>query len=581
MKGRKGEGGREKGDSTFCYLRRVICGRVIRDHVKAEICEKDGEDREASSRRICWKLEREAFVQSGRRGRRQVYCNMAPDDTTARYPSSPSSTPSPSSAMSSGVLVQPEDGSSAVSGSSTENVAFASDTTLQNGNDMDTSESTSISRSASEHSSRTDAASSTQDRHRLKQRTRGKSNSLGEDPRGDTGAAALATLQSVPFVSYSSSSSSGLVSNQDPSKPGFGGSGGNAEEKNQQRQQQQLKQLPRTSKRRKARTLFRRWRSVSQRHTWLTPLIICLAVVSAYLVNPRPSNPLHKALFLSYPIETDLSETDGGNVIADPGYDTNDTTSYSEQSATVIPSLKRTMYGKGPADFAFVAFYTIFLSFTREFIMQRILRPIATSAALRPHLRSRAKQARFMEQAYTAIYFAVLGPFGLYVMRYQSPLWYFNTRAMYEGFPHRLHQAAFKAYYLIEASYWLQQMGVLLLMLEKPRKDFKELVAHHIITLALIGLSYRFHFTYMGLAVYITHDVSDFFLAVSSSPMHRRFLGATTFAITLLTNLAPTDQQDPKLHLLLAPCPVLCQLHRHLDIPTALHKSPHPRLRSH
>jgi acyl-CoA-dependent ceramide synthase len=30
-------------------------------------------------------------------------------------------------------------------------------------------------------------------------------------------------------------------------------------------------------------------------------------------------------------------------------------------------------------------------------------------------------------------------------------------------------------------------------------------------------LSYRFHFTYMGLAVYITHDISDFFLAVSLS----------------------------------------------------------------
>jgi acyl-CoA-dependent ceramide synthase len=34
-------------------------------------------------------------------------------------------------------------------------------------------------------------------------------------------------------------------------------------------------------------------------------------------------------------------------------------------------------------------------------------------------------------------------------------------------------------------------------------------------TLALIALSYRFHFTYIGIAVYITHDISDFFLAVS------------------------------------------------------------------
>lgn len=57
----------------------------------------------------------------------------------------------------------------------------------------------------------------------------------------------------------------------------------------------------------------------------------------------------------------------------------------------------------------------------------------------------------------------------------------------------------------------------MILGLEKPRKDFKELVVHHVVTLALIGLSYRFHFTYMGIAVYVTHDVSDFFLAVSSA----------------------------------------------------------------
>lgn len=58
---------------------------------------------------------------------------------------------------------------------------------------------------------------------------------------------------------------------------------------------------------------------------------------------------------------------------------------------------------------------------------------------------------------------------------------------------------------------------MLLLQLEKPRKDFKELVLHHIVTLSLIALSYRFHFTWVGLAVYITHDISDFFLATSKT----------------------------------------------------------------
>jgi acyl-CoA-dependent ceramide synthase len=171
------------------------------------------------------------------------------------------------------------------------------------------------------------------------------------------------------------------------------------------------------------------------------------------------------------------------------------------------------MYAKGPLDMAFVAFYVIVLSFTREFLMQQVIRPWAVYCGIR----GKAKMARFMEQVYTAIYFGVFGPYGLYVMS-RTNIWYFNTNAMFEGFPHKTHDALFKAYYLLEAAYWAQQAIVLILQLEKPRKDFKELVGHHIITLALIGLSYRFHFTHMGLAVYITHDISDFFLAVSPLP---------------------------------------------------------------
>ena len=167
-------------------------------------------------------------------------------------------------------------------------------------------------------------------------------------------------------------------------------------------------------------------------------------------------------------------------------------------------------YGKGPWDIAFVSFYTIVLSFTREFIMQKFLRPLAR----RSGLKSRGKQSRFMEQMYTAIYFSIMGPCGLYVMS-RTPLWYFNTRAMYENFPHRSHEGIFKFYYLFQAAYWAQQAIVLMLGMEKPRKDYKELVGHHIVSLSLIGLSYRFHFAYMGLPVFITHDISDFFLAVS------------------------------------------------------------------
>ena len=252
--------------------------------------------------------------------------------------------------------------------------------------------------------------------------------------------------------------------------------------------------MPRKSKRRKVRTFFRRWKDLSFRHTWANPLILILILLSAYAINPSPTNPLHSAIFLSY----QLSPSDPLIPLS-----------------TRLNSSAPTHYGKGRADFAFVAFYIIVLSFTREFLMQRLIRPMALYCGIR----SRAKQNRFMEQAYTAIYFGIFGPLGLFVMS-RTPVWYFNTDAMFAGFPHRTHEGIFKAYYLLQASYWAQQAIVLCLQLEKPRKDFKELVGHHIVTLALIWLSYRFHFTYMGLAVYITHDVSDFFLAVSIFSLH-------------------------------------------------------------
>lgn len=236
------------------------------------------------------------------------------------------------------------------------------------------------------------------------------------------------------------------------------------------------------SKRRKARTLFQQWKRYALKHTWVTPLVLIAIFLFLFALNPTKANPIYHFIFLSYEEPADPA--------AAPG--------------------TPTQYGKGYWDIAFLAFYTIVLSFTREFIMQKFLRPLAR----RSGLKSRAKQSRFMEQMYTAIYFGVTGPCGLFVMS-RTPVWYFNTRGMYENFPHFTHDAYFKFYYLFQGAYWLQQAIVLVLGLEEPRKDYYELIAHHIVTLSLVGGSYRFHFTYMGLAVFITHDISDFFLAVS------------------------------------------------------------------
>jgi very-long-chain ceramide synthase len=97
----------------------------------------------------------------------------------------------------------------------------------------------------------------------------------------------------------------------------------------------------------------------------------------------------------------------------------------------------------------------------------------------------------------------------------QTPMWPFNTVAMYVDYPHKTHTAIFKSFYLLQAANWAHLLVVLSLQLEKPRKDFLELVIHHLTTISLIFLSYRFHFTWIGVPVFWTHDVSDVLLAVS------------------------------------------------------------------
>ncbi|KAL8867471.1 MAG: hypothetical protein Q9198_008502 [Flavoplaca austrocitrina] len=336
--------------------------------------------------------------------------------------------------------------------------------------------------SAIEPESKTTADSNSMPRPR----PRRTSSAVGDDLRGDNGASALSTLEPTPtFPTDQSPPGSPAIQPQELQEV--------AEiQEIQQIQQPQEPQEPRRRpgrRRRRIRRWFRKWKEFSFRHTWANPLIIILLVLALYGIRPDSTNPLHSALFLSYPL-----------VPSDP----------------LIPAAIRSdpeapvHYGKGRKDFAFVAFYIVVLSFTREFTMQRILRPMARWF----QIRSISKQNRFMEQMYTAFYFGAFGPYGMYVM-WRSPVWYFNTVGMYETFPNRTHEALFKAYYLLQASYWAQQALVLCLGLEKPRRDYKELVGHHVVTLALIWLSYRFHFTYMGLAVYITHDISDFFLAVS------------------------------------------------------------------
>ncbi|KAH8113272.1 longevity assurance proteins LAG1/LAC1 [Phellopilus nigrolimitatus] len=218
-----------------------------------------------------------------------------------------------------------------------------------------------------------------------------------------------------------------------------------------------------------------RWMRVPSSSFKLLIVPVVLYIVCSLL--GLPSNPFAPMLFVSYPVADSAPD--------DP------------------------RYAKGWLDIAFVTYYIIVFSFIRQFAILDIIHPIGRHLGIR-------KQSldRFGEQGYAMLYYGVMGFWGIYVMSC-LPTWWYRTEFFWIDYPRWDLNPVLKRYYLMQFSYWIQQLIVLALKIEKPRKDFKELVVHHIVTLWLIGWSYGTNMTWMGNAVFVSMDIPDTFLAFS------------------------------------------------------------------
>lgn len=187
-----------------------------------------------------------------------------------------------------------------------------------------------------------------------------------------------------------------------------------------------------------------------------------------------------------------------------------------------IPSspAERPLYAKTYQDLLFVAYNVVFYSLIRQLITVNICHPIGRYFGIRRG----SKLDRFGEQGYALVYFTLFGAWGLVSPLHCSSSLIVNiscsaswANCLHGGivlsfsglvsaicelsssysvaydinetdYPHWGMTPELKRYYLMHTSYWCQQLLVLLLGLEKPRKDYAELVAHHFVTLWLIGL---------------------------------------------------------------------------------------------
>jgi acyl-CoA-dependent ceramide synthase len=95
---------------------------------------------------------------------------------------------------------------------------------------------------------------------------------------------------------------------------------------------------------------------------------------------------------------------------------------------------------------------------------------------------------------------------------YNSDYW-LNLRNLWVNWPNREIGGLLKWYTLVQFAFWLQQ--IMVVNIEKRRKDHWQMFTHHIITSALIFTAYGYHQCKVANMVLCIMDVVDLFLPVS------------------------------------------------------------------
>ncbi|PNP59756.1 hypothetical protein THARTR1_00635 [Trichoderma harzianum] len=172
------------------------------------------------------------------------------------------------------------------------------------------------------------------------------------------------------------------------------------------------------------------------------------------------------------------------------------------------------LYANGKNDLYLVTFFVVFFTGLRHAVMSFVLCPLARRGGI-----SKKKDvARFSEQAWNIIHYSVFWPLGLYIW-YTSP-YYLNMTELWTGWPSREISGTMKFYFLTQLAFWLQQM--LVVHIEKQRKDYWLTIVHHFATIALVAASYSYHFTRVGNLTLIIMDVVDLFAKCAKYLGYRR-----------------------------------------------------------
>ncbi|CAI0556945.1 unnamed protein product [Linum tenue] len=129
------------------------------------------------------------------------------------------------------------------------------------------------------------------------------------------------------------------------------------------------------------------------------------------------------------------------------------------------------------------------------------------------------------ESMWKLTYYATLEVYVLKIL-FEEP-WFWDSQLYFRGLPNQELKLSIMLYYMCQCGFYLYSIPALVLW-ETRRKDFSVMMSHHVITVALIGISYVTSFFRIGTIILALHDASDVFLeAAKIFNKTRKELGAS------------------------------------------------------
>ncbi|MCJ1354040.1 MAG: sphingosine N-acyltransferase lag1 [Icmadophila ericetorum] len=169
-------------------------------------------------------------------------------------------------------------------------------------------------------------------------------------------------------------------------------------------------------------------------------------------------------------------------------------------------------YSQGFNDVFFVLGWLVLLTNIRAVIIASLYELIR-----RFRLVPSKARTRFAEQGWLLFYDGISFSMGMYLI--VSSSYWLNFRELWVEWPGRYINGQLKWYYLVQLAFWLQQL--VSINLEARRKDYTQMLSHHVVTCVLLYATYVYRWTKTGNVVMCIMDVVDFLLPLAKMLKYR------------------------------------------------------------